>query len=167
MPPQTKQTAPPPTSKEPRTQKGKRKPKDSSEQPGRGRKKRKTKGKGRARVEDSEEEALELSSGEDSDDIISDSTHVNEAAPRRSGRARKLVAGGYTEGGDPESADDPIIDASEDVEMIPDTSLEEPVVKEEDDQDITLAGPPIGANSSTIMMPSLKYGDRFRYREGT
>lgn len=178
MPPQPKGTAPSLSLKESRTRKGKRKPNDRTEHPGRGRKKRKTKGKGRARVEDSEEE-LSISSGESSDDFTPDSTRGNKEAPRRSGRARKPITA--QEDG-PENEKDPILGTSEDVEMIPDMSLEpsesdnheidmpvmegqieEPVVKEEDDQDITVTGPSIGTNSLVLIILSLKYNDRFRY----
>lgn len=172
MPPQPKQPAPPPNSQEPRTRKGKRKTNDGTEHPGTGRKKRKTKGKDRARVDDSEEE-VDISSDNDSDDVIPDSACAREGS-RRSGRARKLVAGGYTED-DLENAEDPNLGADEDIEMVADTSLEpsepynnqvqigEPVVKEEDDQDVTLTEPSLGTNYLTLKMSSFKYGDRFRH----
>lgn len=99
----------------PQSAKGKRKPNASSENFGQGRKKRKTKGKGRARMDESDDEELAISSGDDNDTIAPRSTQFIGEAPRRSDRVKKLVAGGYKhdEGG----ANHADTDANEDIHM--------------------------------------------------
>ncbi|KDQ64604.1 hypothetical protein JAAARDRAFT_118507 [Jaapia argillacea MUCL 33604] len=88
---------------------------------GAARKKRKTKGKGKATGSDGEDSAVSTDDGE-----VQPSSLSNAAAPRRSGRTRKVVAGSYREDGG---------DSNSDVEMMDDTpsrpALIDDTIKEE------------------------------------
>lgn len=130
--------------------KGKRKSTATSENSAKGRKIRKTKRK--ARVDHSDEE-LAISSEEDFDMLMPHSPQFIGVTPRRSGRAKKLVAGGYRQD---KEGDADIVDphAGDDVYMTPAPPVlaqkkcrESPdaAVKEEG-QD--LVGPPNAANSA-------------------
>jgi hypothetical protein len=100
--PQHKQSVKTPEPQSSRTKTGKRKPDFTAGSLVKGRKKRKTKGKGKACNEVSDEESA-LSSGDDSNPFMSQSPTLYEGAPRRSGRVKKLVAGGYRQDEDEET----------------------------------------------------------------
>jgi hypothetical protein len=95
------------------TQNEKRKLNATADGSGKGRKKRKTKGKVRTVASD---EDLAISSGDDIDLVAARSPQPKGEAPRRSGRARKLVAGGYRPDGEGE-VDYAYANADEDIEM--------------------------------------------------
>ncbi|OBZ70301.1 hypothetical protein A0H81_09957 [Grifola frondosa] len=91
-------------------------------------KKRKTKGKGKQRAIEDEDEAISISSDEDVNIDVS----ITPAAPRRSARARNLVAGGYREDIDEEMSKDvdddvdmadPIVDLATDMQATNDAAL--------------------------------------------
>ncbi|KAL6309654.1 hypothetical protein BKA93DRAFT_821379 [Sparassis latifolia] len=112
-------------SPEPSTQKRRKRP---AKKPSRAKntKRPKTKGKQRARDTDEEDEPMVISSDDD-EDQISASPSV-PAPPRRSARARKLVAGGYHENEDINLDEQPeIADGDGDVEMV--VPNEEPIVR--------------------------------------
>ena len=130
-------------------------------------------------MDDSDDaEEIAILSGVDSDEVTSDSMPVDEEAPRRSRRARKLVAGGYAQGDEDETLEDSVFDTNDDIEVLApsasaldpgsaispglpiedaqmstmDRSLGErpvtPIVKEEEDQDVTFTGPSTGRKAT-------------------
>jgi hypothetical protein len=152
-PPQPKQTAPASKLKTSRTWKGKRKP-SATESPGKRRKKRKTKGKGRAGMEDSDEEELAISTGDDSDIVTPHSPQIIGEALRRSGRAKKLVAGGYRqdEEGDADYAEDIHMATAPDPSVEPRTTTAPPELSIDDAQMLVLEQ----SQSSELPAPVIK-----------
>jgi hypothetical protein len=143
---------------------GKRKPPTASEN-GDSRKKRKTKGKAKARDEEDEEEDLAMTSEDDE----GANDRVSGDAPRRSGRSRKVVAGGYREDQDEETpmdVDAEMISDSDGNEAIPITGFISasanghsggtPIKDEDDDVRLTSEPPPeaiLRAESVDVEIP--------------
>lgn len=117
--------AAPPNPPPSKTQKGKRKirvPGDNARDVGNGRKKRKTKGKGKAKISAADEGEEELNSGSDEDPNIENQSTIN--FPRRSGRPKKLVAGGYLQEDEDEDVVSPAVATSIDIEMTAASDIE-------------------------------------------